>query len=68
MFKIMIKFVVILVFLVGVVMMVSVVDYKLCVIVNFNENDEDYDGLIVFKNYVEVVFNGVIEVELFIGI
>ncbi|MDA7426232.1 TRAP transporter substrate-binding protein DctP [Thalassococcus lentus] len=34
---------------------------------NSNENDEDYDGLIVFKNYVEAASNGAIGVELFIG-
>ncbi|MEO0989727.1 MAG: TRAP transporter substrate-binding protein DctP [Pseudomonadota bacterium] len=34
---------------------------------NSNENDEDYDGLIVFKNYVEQASNGSITVELFIG-
>jgi TRAP-type C4-dicarboxylate transport system substrate-binding protein len=34
---------------------------------NSNENDEDYDGLIVFKDYVEAASNGAIEVELFIG-
>ncbi|MFT6103835.1 MAG: TRAP-type C4-dicarboxylate transport system substrate-binding protein [Paracoccaceae bacterium] len=34
---------------------------------NSNENDEDYDGLIVFKNFVEAASNGAIEVELFIG-
>ena len=34
---------------------------------NSNENDEDYDGLIVFKNYVESASNGAISVELFIG-
>ena len=34
---------------------------------NSNENDEDYDGLIVFKNYVEAASNGRIAVELFIG-
>ncbi|MDX8351400.1 TRAP transporter substrate-binding protein DctP [Cognatiyoonia sp. IB215182] len=34
---------------------------------NSNENDEDYDGLIVFKNYVEAASNGRIGVELFIG-
>ncbi len=34
---------------------------------NSNENDEDYDGLIVFKNYVESASNGSINVELFIG-
>jgi TRAP-type transport system periplasmic protein len=32
-----------------------------------NENDEDYDGLVVFKNFVENASNGAIAVELFIG-
>jgi len=34
---------------------------------NSNENDEDYDGLVVFKNFVESASNGAIAVELFIG-
>nr|WP_243144835.1 TRAP transporter substrate-binding protein DctP [Litoreibacter roseus] len=34
---------------------------------NSNENDEDYDGLVVFKNYVEQASNGAITVEMFIG-
>jgi TRAP-type C4-dicarboxylate transport system substrate-binding protein len=34
---------------------------------NSNENDEDYDGLVVFKNHVENASNGAIAVELFIG-
>lgn len=34
---------------------------------NSNENDEDYDGLVVFKNYVEAASNGAIAVEMFIG-
>ena len=34
---------------------------------NSNTNDEDYDGLVVFKNYVESASNGAIGVELFIG-
>ncbi len=34
---------------------------------NSNENDEDYDGLIVFKNYVEAASNGAITVEIFMG-
>ncbi len=42
-------------------------DFKLRATANSNENDEDYDGLIVFKNYVESASNGAIEVELFIG-
>ncbi|MEM9047969.1 MAG: TRAP transporter substrate-binding protein DctP [Pseudomonadota bacterium] len=34
---------------------------------NSNENDEDYDGLVVFKDYVEKASNGAITVEIFIG-
>jgi TRAP-type C4-dicarboxylate transport system substrate-binding protein len=34
---------------------------------NSNENDEDYDGLVVFKNYVENASNGAIGVEIFMG-
>ncbi|MFN3972400.1 MAG: TRAP transporter substrate-binding protein DctP [Gemmobacter sp.] len=34
---------------------------------NSNEQDEDYDGLVVFKNYVENASNGAIAVDLFIG-
>ena len=34
---------------------------------NSNEQDEDYDGLVVFKNYVENASNGAIKVELFVG-
>ena len=32
-----------------------------------NDQDEDYDGLVVFKNFVENASNGDIKVELFIG-
>jgi len=42
-------------------------DIMLRATANSNENDEDYDGLIVFKNYVEQASNGAIGVELFIG-
>ncbi|UWR69813.1 TRAP transporter substrate-binding protein DctP [Phaeobacter inhibens] len=42
-------------------------DYKIRATANSNENDEDYDGLVVFKNYIEAASNGAIEVELFIG-
>ena len=42
-------------------------DFKIRATANSNENDEDYDGLVVFKNYVESASNGAIEVELFIG-
>ena len=42
-------------------------DFTIRATANSNENDEDYDGLIVFKNYVESASNGAIQVELFIG-
>ena len=42
-------------------------DYTIRATANSNENDEDYDGLVVFKNYVEAASNGTIAVELFIG-
>ena len=42
-------------------------DITLRATANSNENDEDYDGLIVFKNHVEQASNGAIAVELFIG-
>ncbi|MDJ0684996.1 MAG: TRAP transporter substrate-binding protein DctP [Alphaproteobacteria bacterium] len=42
-------------------------DITLRATANSNENDEDYDGLIVFKDFVESRSNGAIEVELFIG-
>ncbi len=45
----------------------SAQDYTLRAVANSNENDEDYDGLIVFKDFVESRSNGRIEVDLFIG-
>ena len=42
-------------------------DFTIRATANSNENDEDYDGLVVFKNYVESASNGAISVELFIG-
>jgi TRAP-type C4-dicarboxylate transport system substrate-binding protein len=42
-------------------------DFTIRATANSNENDEDYDGLIVFKNYVESASNGAIAVEMFIG-
>jgi len=42
-------------------------DFTLRAVANSNENDEDYDGLIVFKNYVEAASNGAVEVEIFMG-
>ena len=46
---------------------VQAADYTIRATANSNENDEDYDGLVVFKNYVERPSNGAIAVELFIG-
>ena len=45
----------------------SAAKFNLRATANSNENDEDYDGLVVFKNYVEAASNGAISVELFIG-
>jgi TRAP-type transport system periplasmic protein len=42
-------------------------DIMLRATANSNENDEDYDGLVVFKNYVENASNGKIGVEIFMG-
>ena len=42
-------------------------EYTLRATANSNEQDEDYDGLVVFKDYVEKASNGAIAVELFIG-
>lgn len=36
-------------------------------VANSNVNDEDYDGLTVFKDYVENASNGKIKVDLYIG-
>jgi TRAP-type C4-dicarboxylate transport system substrate-binding protein len=47
--------------------MATAQDFTIRATANSNENDEDYDGLVVFKNYVESASNGAIEVELFIG-
>jgi TRAP-type C4-dicarboxylate transport system substrate-binding protein len=42
-------------------------EFTLRATANSNEQDEDYDGLVVFKDYVEKASNGAIAVELFIG-
>ena len=42
-------------------------EYTLRATANSNENDEDYDGLVVFKNHVELASNGRIGVEIFMG-
>ena len=39
--------------LMGVALTANAQDYTIRATANSNENDEDYDGLIVFKNYVE---------------
>ena len=51
----------------GSAMMASAQEYTIRATANSNTNDEDYDGLVVFKNYVEAASNGAIAVELFIG-
>ncbi|MEX0370034.1 MAG: TRAP transporter substrate-binding protein DctP [Tateyamaria sp.] len=51
----------------GSAMMAHAQDYTIRATANSNTNDEDYDGLVVFKNYVEAASNGAIAVELFIG-
>jgi TRAP-type C4-dicarboxylate transport system substrate-binding protein len=53
--------------LAGVAHAVSAQEITLRATANSNEQDEDYDGLIVFKNYVENASNGAIAVELYIG-
>ena len=53
--------------LAGSAMMASAQDFTIRATASSNENDEDYDGLVVFKNYVEAASNGAIAVELFIG-
>lgn len=51
----------------GTALPVMAQDITLRATANSNENDEDYDGLVVFKNYVEAASNGAIEVEIFMG-
>ncbi|MEC3863145.1 TRAP transporter substrate-binding protein DctP [Mesobacterium sp. TK19101] len=53
--------------LAGSAMAVQAADFTIRATANSNENDEDYDGLVVFKNYVEQASNGAIAVEMFIG-
>jgi TRAP-type C4-dicarboxylate transport system substrate-binding protein len=53
--------------LAGTTSMAMAQDITLRATANSNEADEDYDGLVVFKNYVENASNGEIAVELFIG-
>lgn len=51
----------------GSAIMATAQEYNIRATANSNTNDEDYDGLVVFKNYVEAASNGAISVELFIG-
>ncbi|WP_341211580.1 TRAP transporter substrate-binding protein DctP [uncultured Limimaricola sp.] len=51
----------------GTALPVMAQDVTLRVTANSNENDEDYDGLVVFKNYVEAASNGAMAVEIFMG-
>ncbi|WP_223422226.1 TRAP transporter substrate-binding protein [Tateyamaria pelophila] len=67
MFNITIKTLTAAALLAGSAMMASAQEFTLRATANSNTNDEDYDGLVVFKNYVEAASNGAIEVELFIG-
>ncbi|SFQ99697.1 TRAP transporter substrate-binding protein DctP [Poseidonocella sedimentorum] len=53
--------------LAGTALTATAQDYTLRATANSNENDEDYDGLVVFKNFVESASNGAIEVEIFMG-
>lgn len=53
--------------LAGSAMTATAADFTLRATANSNENDEDADGLNVFKNYVEAASNGKIAVEVFIG-
>ncbi len=66
MFQKIVKLFLIVTFIVGTSVSFAA-DYTIRATANSNENDEDYDGLVVFKNYVESASNGAIKVELFIG-
>ena len=53
--------------LAGTTLAAAAQDFTIRATANSNENDEDYDGLVVFKNFVESASNGAVKVELFIG-
>ncbi|NRB00487.1 MAG: TRAP transporter substrate-binding protein DctP [Rhodobacteraceae bacterium] len=53
--------------LVGAPLAASAQDHKLRMQIGANVNDEDYDGMLVFKDYVEAASNGAIEIEVFAG-
>lgn len=67
MFKTTLKTLTVAAMLAGSTLAANAADITIRATANSNENDEDYDGLIVFKNFVESASNGAIEVELFIG-
>ncbi|MEM7302184.1 MAG: TRAP transporter substrate-binding protein DctP [Pseudomonadota bacterium] len=67
MFKTLVKTLMVSALLTAAPLAASAADYTIRATANSNENDEDYDGLVVFKNYVEAASNGKIAVELFIG-
>ncbi len=67
MFRNTVKTLVVAAMLAGSSLAATAADYTIRATANSNENDEDYDGLVVFKNFVESASNGAIAVELFIG-
>ncbi|MDP6969562.1 MAG: TRAP transporter substrate-binding protein DctP [Gammaproteobacteria bacterium] len=67
MFKKTLKTVALATMMAGIALPTVAADFNLRATANSNENDEDYDGLVVFKNYVEAASNGAVSVELFIG-
>lgn len=42
-------------------------DFNLRAVANSNENDEDYDGLVVFKDFIESHSNGRIALDIYMG-
>jgi TRAP-type C4-dicarboxylate transport system substrate-binding protein len=67
MFRKTVKTLVVAAMLAGSSLAATAADYTIRATANSNENDEDYDGLVVFKNFVEAASNGAIAVEMFIG-
>lgn len=67
MFKTLTKSLIAATILAGSAIAAQAADFTIRATANSNENDEDYDGLVVFKNYVEQASNGAIAVEMFIG-
>ena len=43
--------------LAGTALVAGAADYSIRATANSNENDEDYDGLVVFKNFVESIWS-----------